>query len=171
VVSTEDAKKADSAAASTSTQIAQYNANVDAADSAQIDEDTQQNIDNMRSDAATYMSRQQTAFVSSGVVGNTGSALAVRAATAGQFAMKEQQAWQDSQAKEETLASEAQAGIAEGAAQADQYDLEGQAAVLSGASKVAGQLYSYNQQGLFGSSSPNAGGVSPSTNNLSNQLF
>jgi hypothetical protein len=88
VASTIQQKKAADAAARTATQVADYNAKLDRSEAAQIDLDSLENVRALRRDAATYMSRQALAYVGSGVMANTGSPLAVRAATAGRFAQK-----------------------------------------------------------------------------------
>lgn len=150
VAQTVEQKKASDAAANNAKTVAGYNAAVDNQESAQIDLDTQANITAMRKDAASYMSRQQTAFVASGVRADTGSALAVRAATAGKLEMHAQQAWADSQAKEQRLAAEGQAGIAEGDYQANQDHMEGVADVMGGAAKVASTIGSAYAGGAFG---------------------
>jgi len=167
VASTIEQKKAANKAAGTATQVANYNASLDRSEAQQIDLDTQTNIDGLRRDASTYMSRQVSSYVGAGVMANTGSPLVVQAATAGRFAMREQQMWADSQAKEQRLESAAQAGIAEGAAQADQYHMQGTAAILSGASKVASQLYGGYQGGAFSSGGGTPGVVGTGTTNLS----
>jgi len=151
VASTIAQKQATDAAANAATQTAAYNAKVDAADAAQIDSNTQANIAAMRRDASVYMSRQASAYARGGIVANTGSALATEAATAGRFAMKEQQTWNDANAREEGLASQAAAGVAEGTAQANEYHLEGISDIMSGASKVASQAYGAYEGGAFGS--------------------
>lgn len=140
-VSTYEQKKAADTAATTATTIAGYNASLDREQAQQVDLDTDQNIDNLRQDAAVYMSRQNSAYARNGIVANTGSALAVEAATAGKFAMREQQMYNDSQAKQQMLESEAQAGIYEGEAQAEEYHDQGTADVIAGAGKVASSLY------------------------------
>lgn len=152
---TVESKKASDSAASTAVQVAQYNQKLDQAQSDQLDFDTQANIDSMRRDAATYMSRQASAYAGSGIVANSGSALAVQATTAGREAMREQQTWTDSQAKEQQLASAGQAGIAEGESQADADHYAGIAAVMNGAGKIAGQVGGDYQDGLFGSPGSN----------------
>jgi hypothetical protein len=172
VASSGMAKKASDAAANTATQTAAYNAKVDAAQSDQIDKDTIVNIQNMRKDAATYVSRQAAAYAGAGIVANKGSALAVQAATIGKTEMRAQNMWAESQAKEENLASAAAAGVAEGAAQADQYHMEGIADVLNGASKVATEVGGAYNQGLFkggggGAPAPAGGGYDPANTDLS----
>jgi hypothetical protein len=148
-------KQAANAAARTATAVADYNNKVDLSQAAQIDFDAQANIAAMRRDAATYMSRQANAYAGNGIIANKGSALAVQAMTAGRFAMKEQQAWNDAQAKESYLASEGQAGIAEGQSQAEQDNLTGVADVMGGAGKVAGELGSAYAGGAFGKGGSN----------------
>jgi len=149
VAATAEQKKATDSAANTAKQTAQYNANLDKSEANQLDIDAQANIQAMRRDAAGYMSRQASSYARAGVIANTGSALAVQATTAGRFAMQEQNSWLKAQAKEQGLASAGAAGIAEGAAQADQDHLEGIADVMNGASKVAGTIASAYAGGAF----------------------
>ena len=159
VASAAEQKSAAGQAANVATQTAAYNAKVDQADAAQIDADTIQNIDNERQDAAVYMSKQASAYVASGIVANSGSALAVQVATAGKFAQREQQQYADAQAKEENLASQAQAGVAYGAAQADADHMEGLAAIIGGAGKVATEVGGAYSGGAFSAGSGAGGGI------------
>ena len=151
VASTVETKRADDAAANTAKTVAQYNADVDASEAKQVDYDSTAAIDQMRTDAATYMSRTASAYARNGIIANRGSPLAVQAMEAGRAAMKEQQTFADAGAKEQRLASEGQVGILEGNAQADQDHMEGVAAVMGGVGKVAGQIGSAYGAGVFGS--------------------
>lgn len=155
IASTIESKRAADSAANTATQTAAYNARLDKSEADQIDADAIANIQAMRRDAETYMSRQTSAYVANGVRADTGSPLAVKAVTAGRFAMREQQTYNDAQAREQRLASAGAAGIAEGAAKADQYHMEGVAAVMGGAAKVAGLAFSAYEGGVFGGSGTN----------------
>lgn len=148
---TVEQKKAADAAAGNAKTVAGYNAALDKEEANQIDLDTTANVAAMRKDAAAYMSRQTAAYVGAGVMADSGSALAVRAATAGKMEMREQQAWNDSQAKEQHLAAEGAVGVAEGDYQANQDHMEGVAAVMGGAAKVASKLGSAYAGGAFGS--------------------
>lgn len=150
VASTVVQKRAADAAANTAKTVASYNAAVDQQEANQTDLDAQAKIQAMRRDAATYMSKQASAFAAGGVVATTGSALAVQATTAGRAAMQQQQVWADANAKEQSLAAAGQAGIAEGAAQADQDHMEGVADVMQGAGKVASEVGSAYSGGAFG---------------------
>jgi len=154
------ANKASKDAQSNAQAVGQYNAQVDRADAQQIDLNTQANIAAMRRDAATYMSRQAAAYAGAGIVANTGSALQTQVATAGRFALREQQAFVDAGAQEQKLELAAQEGIRESTAQGEEYALEGEAAVMNGASKLVSGLYSGYKDGVF-----NFG-----TNNLSQGL-
>lgn len=148
-------RTAANAQAATATATADYNARVDLAQAEQTDLDARANIASMRRDASVYMSRQTAAFAAAGVRADTGSPLAVRAATAGRLAMREQQAYTDSQAKQQRLAASAKAGRAEGQAAADGYHMQATAAVLNGAGRVASQLGSAYQAGTFSGSGTN----------------
>lgn len=155
IAQTVQKKKAADAAATTATQVADYNNRLDQSQATQVDLDAQSNIDAMRKDASVYMSRQASAYAGAGIVANTGSALAVQAATAGKFALREQQTYSDAEAKEDYLYSEGQAGVAAGAAKADQYKMAGDAAVLQGASQVVGSVYGAYNQGAFSGTGSN----------------
>lgn len=155
VASTIEQKRASDAAATTATQVATYNNKLDQSEAAQVDADSIANIQAMRRDADVYMSRQTSAYVANGVRADTGSPLAVRAITAGRFEMREQQSYNDAQAKEERLYSEGEADIAEGAAKADEYHMQGVAAVLGGAAKVAGLAFGAYESGAFASAGTN----------------
>ena len=143
------AKKASDAAAANDQATAQYNAKVDQQQAQQLNVNTQTNIEGMRRDASVYMSRQAAAYAGAGIVANTGSALAVQVATAGKFAMREQQAWADSQAQEQLLAGGAAEGVREGDAAATAANSQGIAAMINGASKLSSTLYGGYQSGVF----------------------
>ena len=151
VASTIETKKADDAAANTAKTIGQYNADIDMEEAKQVDYDSTAAIDQMRANAATYMSRTASAYARNGIIANRGSPLAVQAMEAGRAAMKEQQTYSDAQAKEQYLASSAQAGVLEADSQADQDHMEGVAAVMGGVGKVAGQIGAAYGAGVFGS--------------------
>ncbi len=161
IYSTVVQKRAADASANTANAVANYNSKVDIAGAEQNALDTRANIEAMRRDAAVYMSRQRSSFVAAGIRGDTGSPLVLQATTAGRLAMREQQAYNDSEAKQRRLYSAASAGIAEGNAQADAYHSQGIAAVLGGASRLAGQLGGAYSSGMFSGSG---------TNDLSSQL-
>lgn len=148
-------KRSNDAAARTATAVAGYNAKLDRSESQQLELDSAENVRAMRKDAAVYMSRQTNAYVASGIRADTGSPLAVRAATAGRFAQREQQAQNDLVAKQQMLESKAQAGIAEGAAQSDQFHMAGIASVIGGAARLAGSINTAYQQGVFGGGGSN----------------
>ena len=151
VASTIETKQADDAAANTAKTIGQYNADIDMEEAKQVDYDSTAAIDQMRTDAATYMSRTASAYARNGIIANRGSPLAVQSMEAGRAAMKEPQTYADAHAKEQFLTSSAQAGILEADSQADQDHMEGVAAVMGGVGKVAGQIGSSYGAGVFGS--------------------
>lgn len=142
-------RRAANDAAANATAVADYNARVDLAEAQQTDLDARANIQAMRKDAAVYMSRQTAAFAAAGIRADSGSPLALRAATAGRLAMREQQAYTNSEAKQRQLGSSAIAGRAAGAAAASGYRGQATAAVLSGAGRVASLLGQGYNAGLF----------------------
>lgn len=146
-----ETKRANDSAARTAASVADYNAKLDRADAEQIELDAKTNIASLRKDATTYMSRQTSAYAAAGIRTDTGSPLAVEAATAGKYELQAQRLWSDANAKAEHLESQAQAGLRQGEAQADQYHMQGVAAVLNGASKVSGQIYGAYRGGDFAS--------------------
>lgn len=163
-----DSKAAANSAAATANATADYNARVDRADEAQLALDSATNVRAMRKDASVYLSRQRAAFAGSGVMADSGSPLAVQIETAGRLALREQQAHLDANAKIEHLEANARAGIAEGQSRADAYRIEGQArsdayhregtaAVLSGASKMIGQVAGLYNLGAFSGPNKSAG--------------
>lgn len=164
-----DAARAAGEAMATNDAIAQFNTNVDRADEHQLDLNSTANIRAMRKDASVYMSRQESAYAASGVRTDTGSPVAVKAATAGAFALREQQAHTDTNARMERIESSAQAGLAEsaaqseairvqGQAQSDAYGREATAAVLSGAGKMLSIASSMYGNGAFGGAGGGGGG-------------
>ncbi len=166
VYSAVEANRASRSAAATSIATADYNARVDRADAAQIDLDARANIEAMRKDASVYMSRQAASYAGAGVSADSGSPLAVQAVTAGRFVMRQQQAYLEAEAKQRRYYSAAKAGIAESAAQAEAYRMQGTAALLNGAGRVASMVGGAYQSGMFGGGGT-PGGLSPTTNNLS----
>ncbi len=156
-----DAARAAGEAMATNDAVTAFNARVDRAEERQVDLNSIANIRAMRKDARTYLSRQEAAYAGSGVRADTGSPVAVRAATAGALALREQQAQTDTVARMEKLESSAKAGIAEGAAQteairiqgqptADAYRREATGAVLSGAAKMLSMGAMMYGGGAFG---------------------
>lgn len=142
-------RKAANNAAANATAVADYNGRVDLAAAQQADLDARANIAAMRRDASVYMSRQTAAFAAAGIRPDTGSPLALRAATAGRLAMREQQAYTNSEAQQRRLQSAARAGRAEGAAASEGYRGQATAAVLSGAGRVASLLGQGYNAGVF----------------------
>jgi hypothetical protein len=96
-----------------------YNARVMRSEESQVGIDSAANIRAMRKDAATYLSRQRAAFAGSGIRVDTGSPLAVRVATAGQFALREAEAHRQTVAKMEGIESRAKATLAEAQSRSD----------------------------------------------------
>ena len=174
-----DSKSAANQAAADTQAVAGYNARVDRANEEQVALDSKANIDAMRKDASVYLSRQRASFAGAGVMADSGSPLAVQVATAGQLALREQQAHTAANAEMQRIESSAKAGIASGDSQAAAYKIEGDArarayhaeatgAILGGAAKLFGTAAGAYNAGMFGtgtsdlSSSLNAGATGAS---------
>lgn len=140
--------KANNASANLATSTAAYNARVDRAQEAQIEEDSTANTRLAREQEAIYTSRQRTAYAASGVL-NTGSALAVQVETR---ARMEQQTLQDhSNAMREAARQEsaAQQGIAYGAAQASAIRTNNSISMLKGGVNMLSSAEGLYKSGAF----------------------
>lgn len=139
--------------AKTATKVANYNANVDIAQAQQLAMDANANIAKQRLESKEYLSKQRAAYAASGVLGDTGSPLAVQATTAGRMEQDIQQYWSSTQQKESSLYAAAQEGVYEGAAQASMYHLQGAAEIMQGigsaASYGAGAYGQYQKSGSW----------------------
>ena len=132
-------------AAQVDTATAAYNAKYDDSLAEQLDEDTIANIDTERQNDAVYLSREAASYASSGVLATTGSALDAQITNAGRFEQKIQQEWVNSQQQQASYYSQAAAGVAYGAAQAESDRMSGSIALIDGGAKVAGMaLQDYN---------------------------
>lgn len=78
------ANKAAKQSAADAKATAAYNSRVDLAEAKQIEYDSEENTRSARREARVYLSRQEAAYVTAGVL-NSGSALAVQAETAGRL--------------------------------------------------------------------------------------
>lgn len=144
-----ESTQASSQAASLSQAVGNYNAGLDETQANQIELDARQNAIDARTDNRTYLSRQKAAYAAAGVDVNTGSPLAVRAATAMRLERRVQQGWSDAEAKATELRSRAQAERMYGASAADQAHLQAVGTALGGAARLIGQGYSDYQSGMF----------------------
>jgi len=137
--------------ATAATTIANYNAKVDIANAQQMGMDAAANISKQRTEDQSYLSSQRAAYAASGILGGTGSPLAVQATTAGRQEQDIQQYYANTQEKEAGLYEAAQLGVYEGAEQASAYHLQGAADIFKGigdvasiSGKIAGVEYANN---------------------------
>lgn len=144
-----ESSKAANTAASVDTATAAFNAKVDDANAQQIDLDTLNNIDTLRQDEGTYISREAAGYASAGVLATTGSALHSQITNVGRFTQKIQQQYQNSQLEQENLYVQAKEGIAEGAAQSNADQITGQIALINGAKGIATSAIGDYEQGIF----------------------
>ena len=136
--------------AAISQAVGNYNAGLDEQQANQLEINSQQQIRDARADAKVYLSRQTAAYAASGVMVDTGSPLAVKAATAMRLERRVQQAWTDTENRAAGLRSQAAAERMYGASAADMYHLQATGQALGGAAKMIGSVYDFNQQGAFG---------------------
>ena len=147
--SMEEQNRAAKNAASVDNATASYNAKFDDAMAAQLDEDTQANITGMRENDAAYLSKQAASYAGAGVLATTGSALDAQITNAGRFEQQIQQAWVNSIQKQAAYYSQAKAGLAYGAAQAESDRMSGTIALINGAAKISSQAFSAEESGTF----------------------
>ncbi len=128
---------------------ANYNANVDMAQSAQLDLDTQENIHTERQDDAVYLSRQTSGYAAAGVLATTGTALDAQILNAGRFEQHIQQQWVNLNQRQQSLASSAAVGRLEGAARASADRDQGTMALIDGGAKIASTVLGAYNSGTF----------------------
>ena len=104
-------------------KVADYNAKVDIANAQQQAMNAQANIQSQRTQGQELLSRQRAAYAASGVLSDSGSALAVQATTAARMEHDIQQYWNETQQKEAQEYTKAQLEVAQGKAQAKAYHL------------------------------------------------
>ncbi len=136
-------------AAKVDTATASYNAKYDESMAAQLDQDTQHNIDTQRQNDAVYLSRQAASYASAGVLATTGSALDAQITNTGRMEQQIQQQWVDSQQKQASYYSHAKAGMAYGEAQAESDRMTGSIALINGAAKMSSMAYGDYETGMF----------------------
>jgi len=141
--------KASRSAAAVDTATANYNANVDRAQAAQIDANTLENIRTQRQESNAYLARQEASYASSGVLATSGSALAAQITDAGRLEQKLQQQYVDSQQRQQQLYAQAAIGVAEGAAQAEADRISGNLALIDGGAQIAGGLSTDISKGIL----------------------
>ncbi len=123
--------------AAVASSVANYNAKVDVANAQQLEMDSAANVAKQRRDNAVYLASQRAAYSASGVLGGTGSPMAVLATGAGRMEQDIQQYHSDINKKEEQLYESAAQGVAEGGATAEAYHLQGSADLFRGIGSVA----------------------------------
>lgn len=140
---------------------AAFNAKVDLAQAKQIEMDSDANTRASRQDAAVYISRQQAAAASSGVL-TSGSVLSTMATTAGRL---EQRILQDRVNAGREVAQREQSarmGVLYGDAQASAIKTQNSIAMLKGGSQLLSTAYGAYSSGMFSS----AGGISDSRDSM-----
>lgn len=142
-------------AASLTRSVAQRNANIDLTAAKQLELDTAANIQAARRDAAVFTSRQQTSYAASGVQSNSGSPLAVQAATVGKMEQRIQQEYSNAGQRESQLRDSANYGVLAGDAQARAINTQNTAALLKGGANMLSTAYGGYKSGAlsFGSGS------------------
>ena len=136
-------------AAEVDTATADYNAKVDVAQAEQLQLDTIQNIRTQRQANAVYLSQQEAAYASAGVLANTGSALAAQITNAGRMERQLQQEYANSQQRQQQYYAAAKIGRLEGTARAGADRAQGTIALINGGSNLAGQFYGAYNSGVF----------------------
>ena len=128
--------------------VAQHNAAVDMANAKQLDLDTVANVRAERAEDKVYLSRQASAYASSGVL-TSGSPLSVMATTAGRLEQRVQQQWVNSNRKQEQMASDAVMGQLYAAAENQGLREQNFASELSGGAKLLSTAAGDYQSGAF----------------------
>lgn len=142
-------KDAADSAAQVDNATAAFNAKLDAENAQQINLDSLQNIDTMRQDESTYISREEAGYASAGVLATSGSPLHAQITNVGRFTQAIQQQYADAQIKQNNLYEAAKVGVAEGGAQASADQIGGSIALLNGSSRLVGQAYTDYRSGVF----------------------
>ena len=118
-------------------KVADYNAKVDIVHANQIAMNENANIAKQRLKNAAYLSEQRSQYAASGILGGTGSPLALEATTVGRMEQDIQQDWTNVQTQESNLYSAAKFGIYEGQQESEMYHLEGAADIFKGIGGIA----------------------------------
>lgn len=142
-------KKASDNAAQVDTSTAAFNMRYDVTQAQQLDLDTLQNIRTSRQAGKEYLSRMDAAYASAGVLSNTGSALHAQVTTAGRLEQQIQQAYLDSQQRQQSLYTKAKAGILVGDAEATADRAQGTLSLLTGGANIARYAFNSYQSGMF----------------------
>jgi hypothetical protein len=144
--------KAAKSAAAVDNATADYNARYDQSMAAQLDLDTQQNIRTARAEDAVYLSREAASYASAGVLATSGSPLHAMIINAGRMEQKIQQDWVNSNQKQQQYAAAGKVGQLEGNALASADRMSGTLALINGGAKMAGQLFTGYESGVFSGS-------------------
>ena len=118
-------------------KVADYNANVDIANAQQQAMNAQANIQSQRKEGGELLSRQRAGYAASGVLSDSGSAMAVQATTAARLEQNIQQYWSETQQKESQLYTAAGMEVSKGKAQAKAFHLEAAADMFKAAGSLA----------------------------------
>jgi len=121
---------------------------VDEASAKQLELNQTQNIRNERADNSVYISKQQAAYASSGVL-SSGSQLDVEATTAGKMEQSIQQEWIDTNVKANNIRQQGQYGKDASEAQASAIQTQSNINMLKGGAQIASQVGSAYQSGTF----------------------
>jgi hypothetical protein len=118
-------------------KVADYNANVDIANAKQEAMNATANIQAQRLQGQEYLSRQRAAYAASGVLSDTGSAMAVQASSAARMEQSIQQYWAQVQERESSQYAAAQLQLSEGKQQAKMYHLQAAGDFFKAAGNIA----------------------------------
>jgi hypothetical protein len=128
---------------------ADYNAKVDQSQAQQLELDTAQNLKTERAANAVYLSQQEAAYASAGVLADSGSPLHAMVTNAGRMEQHIQQQYTNSQQKVQQYYSSAKVGRLEGAARAESDRASGTLALVDGGARIAGLGFQGYQSGAF----------------------
>ena len=131
-------------------KVADYNANVDIANAKQQAMNAVANIQSERLKGEAYQSSQRAAYAASGVLSDSGSAMAVQATTAARMEQGIQQYWNEAQQRESTQYAGAQMEVLKGKQQAQAYHMQAIGDYFKAAGDIANAI-----QGM-----PSSGSVS-----------
>jgi hypothetical protein len=118
-------------------KVADYNAKVDIANAEQAAMNSVANIQKQRLQGEQYLSSQRASYAASGVLSDTGSAMAVQATTAARLEQNIQQYWAQTQQKEAQGYSQAQLEVMQGKQRAQMYHLAAAADFFKAAGNIA----------------------------------
>jgi hypothetical protein len=143
-------------------KVADYNANVDIANAKQQAMNSVANIQSERLKGEAYQSSQRAAYAASGVLSDSGSAMAVQATTAARMEQGIQQYWNEAQQRESTQYAGAQMEVLKGKQQAQAYHMQAIGDYFKAAGDIANAI-----QGMPSSGSVSTAGVPDSSSSYS----